>query len=83
MWSRYKSPDYCLLTNIRCLDCPPTSLVFPPQAGFRVGPDHPAATAALEGRVLPLVCADIDLVAAGQLDPPVGVREDWGFGGMS
>ncbi len=41
------------------------------QAGFRVGPDRPAATAALEGRLLPLMCADIDLIAAGRLRPKV------------
>ncbi len=44
------------------------------QAGFQAGPDHPAASAALEGRLLPLVCTDIDLVAAGRLRPEVGVK---------
>ena len=44
------------------------------QAGFRVGPGCPTATAALDGRLLPLVCADIDLIAVGQLRPKVGLR---------
>ena len=47
---------------------------LPPQ-GFLVGPDRPAATAALEDRLLPLVCTDIDMVAAGRLHPAVGVKE--------
>ncbi|PRW60220.1 Tbc2 translation chloroplastic [Chlorella sorokiniana] len=42
------------------------------QEGFRVGPDHPAATAALEARLLPLVLDDIDLVTAGRLHPEKG-----------
>ncbi|KAI7836191.1 hypothetical protein COHA_009917 [Chlorella ohadii] len=39
---------------------------------FRVGSNQPAATAALEGRLLPLVCADIDLIAIDQLHPEKG-----------
>ncbi|PRW60376.1 RAP domain [Chlorella sorokiniana] len=39
---------------------------------FRLGPDHPAASAAIEARLLPLVNADIDLVTAGRLHPKTG-----------
>ncbi|KAI7839981.1 hypothetical protein COHA_006302 [Chlorella ohadii] len=38
------------------------------QDNFRAGPGCPAATAALEGRLLPLVCADIDHATAGQME---------------
>ena len=54
---------------------PDTFPCFAPPQGFLVGPDRPAATAALEGGLLPLVCADIDLVVAGRLHPEVGVKE--------
>ncbi|PRW60733.1 5-enolpyruvylshikimate-3-phosphate synthase [Chlorella sorokiniana] len=40
--------------------------------GFRVGPDSPAATAAVEAQLLPLVLDDIDLITAGQLRPQTG-----------
>ena len=59
----------------RALFLPDTFPCFAPPQGFLEGRERPAATAALEGGVLPLVCTDIDLVVAGRLHPEVGVRE--------
>ena len=37
-----------------------------------MGPARPAASAALQDRLLPLVCGDIPLVCTSQLHPEVG-----------